>query len=118
MGGVLLTALGLHGLMAFQAIQRTREIAVRMALGATRGDVLSMILWQGARVVGTGAVAGLLLAAGAAVGVRSLLVGVPPFDAVSFVAAAIVLGAVMMSASCIPAGRAAAGDPAAALRSE
>ena len=116
--GLLLTALGLYGLMAFQAAQRTREIAVRMALGATRGRVLSMMLAQGARVAVAGSAVGLLLAGGAAIGVRGLLVGVQPLDAVSFVTAAAVLGVVLLAACVIPAHRAAAANPATALRAE
>ena len=116
--GLLLTALGLYGLMAFQAVQRTREIAVRMALGATRGKVLSMMLVQGAKVAVAGSAVGMLLAGGAAIGVRGLLVGIQPLDAVSFVTAAVVLGVVLLAACVIPARRAAAANPAAALRSE
>ena len=116
--GLLLTAIGLYGLMAFQAVQRTREIAVRMALGATRGNVLSMMLAQGARVAAAGSAVGLLLAGGAAIGVRGLLVGVQPLDLVSFLAAAALLGVVLLVASVIPARRAAATNPAAALRAE
>ena len=116
--GLLLTALGLYGLMAFQAVQRTREIAVRMALGATRGKVLSMMLVQGAKVAVAGSAVGMLLAGGAAIGVRGLLVGIQPLDAVSFVTAAVVLGGVLLVACVIPARRAAAANPAAALRAE
>ena len=116
--GLLLTALGLYGLMAFQAVQRTREIAVRMALGATRGSVLSMMLAQGAKIAVAGTAAGVMLAGGVAIGVRGLLVGVQPLDAVSFAAAAVVLGVVLLAACFIPARRAAAANPAAALRAE
>ena len=116
--GLLLTALGLYGLMTFQAVQRTREIAVRMALGATRGRVLSMMLMQGAAVAAAGSAAGMLLAGGAAMAVRGFLVGIQPLDAVSFVAAAVVLGVVLLAACVIPARRAAAANPAAALRAE
>ena len=116
--GLLLTAVGLYGLMAFQAVQRTREIAVRMALGATRGRVLSMMLVQGAKVALAGSAVGMLLAGGAAIGVRGLLVGIQPLDAVSFLTAAMVLGFVLLAACVIPARRAAAANPAAALRAE
>jgi hypothetical protein len=116
--GLLLTALGLYGMMAFHAAQRTREIAVRMALGATRGRVLSWMLWQSGTVAGTGAAVGLLLAAGAAAAMQSLLVGVEPFDAASFLGAGALLGVVLLTASFIPSRRAASADPAVALRAE
>lgn len=116
--GLLLTALGLYGLMAFQAAQRTREIAVRMALGATRERVVRLMLAHAARVAGVGGAAGMLLAGGAAFGIRGMLVGVPPTDGVAFVTAGAALGAVLLAAAVIPAHRAAGADPAAALRSE
>ena len=116
--GLLLTALGLYGLMAFQAAQRTREIAVRMALGATRERVLWMIVLQGAAVAVAGSAVGMLLAGGAAIGVRGWLVGVQPLDTVSFVTATGVLGVVLLAACVVPARRAAAANPALALRAE
>jgi ABC-type antimicrobial peptide transport system permease subunit len=116
--GLLLSALGLYGLMAFHALQRTREVAVRMALGATSGQVRGLLLRQAATVCLIGGAAGLVMAGGAAMGIRSLLVGVQPFDGVAFGTAAAMLGLVLATGSWLPARRAAATNPAAALRGE
>ena len=116
--GVLLSALGLYGLMAFQAAQRTREVAVRMALGATVGQVRGLLLRQAASVAAAGGTVGLVLAAGAAIAVRGLLGGVQPLDRVAFGSAGCVLGLVLLAASWLPARRAAATNPASALRAE
>jgi len=116
--GLFLAALGLYGLMAFLVTQRTREIAIRMALGATAQQVRSMVLRQAARLGLAGAFIGLLLAAGVGTLAQSLLVGVPPIDPVSFGTTAIVLLLVLAVAAWTPAARAAATDPAKALRAE
>lgn len=97
--GALLSALGLYGLMAFHVVQRTREIAVRLALGATARQVRAHLLWQGARVGLAGAGVGVLLAGGAAMGVRGLLLGAPPLDAWAFGSAIGGLGVVLVAAS-------------------
>ena len=105
--------------MAFQALQRTREVAIRgMALGATAGQVRGLLLRQAAGVAAAGGSAGILLTAGAAIGVRRLLEGVQPLDGVAFGVAAGMLGLVLLAASWLPARRAAATNPASALRAE
>ncbi len=116
--GLLLAALGLYGLMAFLVVQRTREIAIRMALGASGATVRGMVIRQAAWLAGTGGLLGLGLAAGAASLARGLLVGVGPMDPVSFGATVIVLAAVLLAACWAPARRAAQTEPAEALRAE
>jgi putative ABC transport system permease protein len=116
--GVFLAALGLYGLMAFLVAQRTREIAIRMALGASQHDMRSMVLRQAGTLGAIGAVVGLLLAAGIGTLAQSLLVGVPPIDPVSFGSTALLFLVVLSIAAWTPAARAAATDPATALRSE
>lgn len=116
--GVFLAALGLYGLMAFLVAQRTREIAIRMALGASNRDVRTMVLKQAARLGVTGGVIGLLLAAGIGTLSQVLLVNVAPVDPVSFGATALLFLVVLASAAWTPAARAASTDPAVALRSE
>jgi hypothetical protein len=116
--GIFLAALGLYGLMAFLVTQRTREIAIRMALGASRGDMQSMVLKQAARLGAIGGAIGLALAAAIGVLVRSLLVGVPPLDPVAFGGTVLIFSAVLAVACWTPARRAASTNPAAALRSE
>jgi predicted permease len=115
---LLLALLGIYGVTAFSVAQRTREIGVRMALGAQRGNVLGVVLRQGAVLAG----AGVLLGAGAALGVTrlltSLLYGVPATDVVAFGGAAVLLGAAALAASWIPARRAASLDPVVALRAD
>ena len=113
---LLLGAVGIYGLVAYSVTQRTREIGVRMALGATRGRVLGMVLSQGLRLAVAGVAAG--TAAALALGrlAASLLHGVPPADAPTSVAIAAVVAGAAALASLLPAWRAARIDPIASLR--
>jgi putative ABC transport system permease protein len=113
-----LAAIGLYGVLSYNVTRRRRELGVRAALGATRGHLLSLVVGEGMAFVGTGLLVGL---AGAGVLTKlmsSLLFGVSPLDAVSFLAAPVVLLAVALLACTIPAKRAASADPAEALRCE
>jgi predicted permease len=116
--GIFLAALGLYGLMAFLVSQRTREIAIRMALGASNGNVRTMVLKQAARLGVLGGVIGLLMAAGIGTLTQVMLVGVPPIDPISFGGTTLLFLVVLATAAWWPAARAAATDPAVALRSE
>jgi predicted permease len=116
--GVLLAAIGLYGLMAFVVAQRTREIAIRMALGASTRIVRLMVLKQAGALTAIGAVFGALLASGIAVLAQSLLVGVAPIDPIAFGGTALLFAIVLAIAAWLPARRAAATDPATALRAE
>jgi ABC-type antimicrobial peptide transport system permease subunit len=116
--GVFLAALGLYGLMAFLVAQRTREIAIRMALGASSRDVRGMVLKQAGTLAAIGGVIGLVLAGGIGTLAQSLLVGVPPIDPVAFGGTALLFAVVLAIAAWTPARRAAATDPATALRAE
>jgi putative ABC transport system permease protein len=116
--GLLLAALGLYGLAAFSVAQRTREIALRMALGATRESVLALVLRQSARLALIGGVVGLALALGVGMVLQSLLIGIRPIDPVAFGTAVSTLVVVLLAASWVPARRASRLDPMRALRSE
>ncbi len=116
--GLLLAALGVYGLTAFAVVQRTREIALRMALGASRESVLSLVLHQSARLALIGTTIGLAVALGVSQLLRSLLIGLGPVDPVAFGLAIIVLTGVLLAASWGPARRAARMDPMRALRAE
>ncbi|MGH9411697.1 MAG: ABC transporter permease [Vicinamibacterales bacterium] len=114
----LLGVVGLYGVVAYSVGQRTREIGVRMALGAQRGSVARLIVGEAARVVGIGLIGGALAAIGAATMVRSLLFGVSAWDAPTLAAAAAILGASALLASYVPARRAASLNPVEALRAD
>jgi predicted permease len=116
--GLLLAALGLYGLMSFSVAQRTRELAVRMALGASRGDVLSLVLTQASRLALAGAATGFALAIAASRLLNRLLIGLGPVDPLAFGVATLLLIAVLLAASWVPANRAAHMDPMRALRAE
>ncbi len=116
--GIFLAALGLYGLMAFLVTQRTREIAIRMALGASHADMRTMVLKQAGVLGGIGGLIGLVLAAGIGTLSQVLLVGVPPIDPVSFGGTALLFLIVLAIAAWTPAARAASTDPALALRAE
>jgi predicted permease len=117
-GGIalLLAAIGLYGVLSYGVAQRTGEIGIRMALGATRGDVLSLVVRQSLLVVAGGAAVGFLLALAGARFIRTFLYGLTPTDAGTlFGATAVLLGAAAIAAY-IPARRAAHLDPVVALR--
>ena len=115
---LVLAGVGIYGVLSYLVTQRTREIGVRMALGATAGQVLGLIVRQGLLAAGIGVAIGLgLVIAGTRV-LKSLLVGVSATDPLTFVVAAVVLTAVALLASSIPAHRASALDPLVALRRE
>jgi len=114
----LLAAIGLYGVMSYMVIQRTKEIGIRMAIGAKRADVLRMILREGAVLTVTGLVVGTGLALGAAQAAKSLLFGLKPRDPLTLVMAVVTLSAVAALASFLPAYRASKLDPLTALRYE
>jgi predicted permease len=113
---LVLAVVGLYGVVAFAIAQRTREIGLRMALGATREQVVRLVLRQGLIVTGIGAVIGLSLAALAAQALRTQLIGVSPFDPLSFGGMALLMLGVAAAACGIPALRASRLDPIRALR--
>jgi putative ABC transport system permease protein len=114
---LLLAAVGLYGVMAYATRQRTTEIGVRLALGATPASILNMIVMRGVRLVAIGAAFGLAGALVAVRFVRVLLFGVEPTDPVTWIAVSAVLMLVGLVACALPARRAMRIDPAAALRS-
>ena len=114
----LLAAIGLYGVLAYTVAQRTREIGLRMALGADRGRVQKMVLKQVSTMLGLGAALGLLAAFGLSGLAESLLYGVERLDALPMVAAAGLLGMVAYGAGYLPARRASRVDPMQALRQD
>ncbi|MFY9551932.1 MAG: FtsX-like permease family protein, partial [Thermoanaerobaculia bacterium] len=114
----LLAAVGIYGVMSYAVSKRSREIGVRMALGANRRDVVRLVVGQGMAVAVTGAAAGLVAALLLTRLMASLLYGVPPTDSVTYAGVALTLLAIALLASYLPARRAARIDPAAALRAE
>jgi putative ABC transport system permease protein len=115
---LLLAAIGVYGVLSYAVAQRTQEIGVRMALGASRENVLRLVLGQGARLAGLGILAGLVGAALVTRLVESLLYNVSTTDTLSFAATALFLAFVAVLASYIPARRATNVDPLVALRTE
>ena len=116
--GLLLAAMGIYGVTSFSVGRRTREIGIRMALGADRGSVVSLVLWQGVWLTLTGVAIGLALAAAGSQALRSLLFGVSALDPIAFGAAAAIFLLVALGASYLPARRAARVDPMIAIRAE
>jgi predicted permease len=115
---LLLAALGIYGVMAFLVAQSTREIGIRVALGATEHNVLSLVLRQGMAIVMSGAAAGLLLALALSRVIGSLLFGVAGADRVAFIGASALLCAIALLATLVPARRAARSNPVDSLRME
>jgi ABC-type antimicrobial peptide transport system permease subunit len=114
----LLAGIGLYGVLAYSVAQRTREIGVRMALGASSGAVRSMVMRQIAVMVVIGAVLGIAGAIGMAKGAKSILFEITGTDPIVMVVTVVLLGLVSLAAGYIPARRASKIDPMQALRYE
>jgi putative ABC transport system permease protein len=115
---LLLAMVGVFGILAYSVQQRSREFGVRIALGATRTDVLNLVVRSAARVIAAGLIVGLGLAAALGRSLATMLFGVHPLDLVTFASAALVLALTAAAATVAPAWRAARTDPIVALRSE
>lgn len=118
LAGLAIASLGLYGSVAHAVAQRTRELGVRVALGARSRDVLALVLREGMRTVAVGLAAGLALAGLASQALRAFLYGVSPWDPAAFATAPLVLALVGLAACYLPARRATRVDPVEALRSE
>jgi ABC-type antimicrobial peptide transport system permease subunit len=116
--GLLLATVGLYGIIAYSVSRRTKEIGIRMALGARAVDVLRMVLRDGMSLAIAGVVIGVVLAGGASRLISSFLYGVSPLDALTFVGMSLALGAVALLATWLPARRAAAANPVTVLRTD
>jgi ABC-type antimicrobial peptide transport system permease subunit len=116
--GLTLATIGIYGVMACSVTQRTRELGVRAALGATRGDLVRMILGEGLKLATVGAALGLAFALAGGRVIAALLFATNPADAGVLVGATGFLMFVAMVAALLPARRAAAVDPIVALRTE
>ena len=117
-GGVawLLTLSGVYGVLSYVVAQRTREIAIRMALGATRGTVVRLVLNQTLRVATTGGVVGTALALAVSQVLRAKLLFINPFDSLAYAGGLILVSLAALGAAWLPARRTARIDPTTALR--
>jgi ABC-type antimicrobial peptide transport system permease subunit len=115
---LLLTAVGLYGVIAYAVSRRTTEIGVRLALGATRADIINSVLKEAALMLAAGTVLGLSAAWAAGRGLESQLFGIHAFDLLVFAGAPAILAAVTLFAAGIPALRASRIEPVEALRHE
>jgi ABC-type antimicrobial peptide transport system permease subunit len=115
---LVLAAVGIYGVISFLTVQRTHEIGVRVALGAQRGDILSMVFRHGLQLAGAGVALGIAAALAASRLLGTLLFGVTPSDPVTYAAISAVLLAAGLLACWLPAHRATRVDPLGALRHE
>jgi ABC-type antimicrobial peptide transport system permease subunit len=116
--GLLLALMGIHGTVSYIVVLRTREVGIRMAVGAQKTDVLGLILRESARPVIVGLFAGMLLAAGTTYALRGILYGVNAVDGISFAGISLLFLAIALMAAYPPSRRAMHVDPVVALRSE
>ena len=113
---MLLAAVGLYGVLAYSVTQRTRELGIRMALGAREGDVRGMVVRQGLLLALAGLVPGVLVSWALSRTITRRLYGVAPGDLVTFTVVPVMLAVVAVAATLLPAWRASRVDPAVALR--
>lgn len=115
---LVLAVVGIYGVIAYAVAQRTRELGIRIALGARRADVFALVLRHGALLALAGIATGTLAALALSRSLASVLYGVSTSDPVTYVAVALLLAAVAVAASLVPARRATRVDPATVMRSE
>jgi putative ABC transport system permease protein len=116
--GLLLACMGVYGMVSYSVTQRTREICIRTALGAQGGQVIRLVLGEGLQPILAGMAIGVAASAGASRLLAATLFGLNPFDAVSFSGVSLLLGAIALIATYLPARRAMRVDPMVALRHE
>ncbi len=116
--GLIMAAVGLYGIISYSVSRRSREIGIRVALGARQSDVLGMVVREGMRLAAMGVAIGLVLAAAATRLMASFLFNVSPLDMVTFAGMSLLFLAIAFMSSYLPARRAAASDPLTALRAE
>jgi putative ABC transport system permease protein len=115
---VVLAAIGMYGVISYSVAQRTREIGIRMALGAARASVFRLVIVQGARMATVGIVTGLAASAAITRWMAGFLYGVTPLDPVTFAVVPVLLAGIALVACYVPARRATRVDPVTALRCE
>jgi len=115
---VALASIGLYGVMSYSVAQRRREIGIRMALGAQRGEVMRMVLRRSMALAAAGIALGLAGAAGVTRVLQGMLFGIKPSDPLTFAVVAALFAVIAVVASYVPAQRAAGVDPLEALRCE
>jgi ABC-type antimicrobial peptide transport system permease subunit len=118
MVALVLAAMGIYGVMAYVVSQRTHEMGIRLALGASAQRVIQLVLSQGMKLTAWGLALGLIGAVALSHSLTNFLYGVSPFDLLTFVGVVLTLAAVSLAACFVPAWRAARVDPMTALRSE
>ena len=116
--GLVLAVVGVYGVISYAAAQRTHEIGIRMALGATRLDILKLVLQRGCMLIGVGLAVGMALTLLAGRGLTSMMVGISSHDPLTLILASVLLAIVGLLASFIPARRAMKVEPLRALKYE
>jgi ABC-type antimicrobial peptide transport system permease subunit len=115
---MLLAAAGIYGVASYSVARRSREIGVRAALGATRGQLIAMVLWESGRRVGIGAIAGVALTIGVGVALSRVLYGIRAVEPIVLLAVPVFIAFVAVAATLAPARKAAKANPVAAIRTE
>jgi ABC-type antimicrobial peptide transport system permease subunit len=115
---LILACTGLYGTVAFSVSRRTREMGIRLSLGADGGKVITMVLWGAMRLVLVGTIIGVVLSLGLAQAIRGFLYGVGALDPVTFLGVPLILGVVALVAALVPARRASRVNPVQALKSD